>query len=557
MTAQDVATTVPDSTPMPPRKGAVARIGWLHVVAVEALIGAVLRGVALARPIDRLDRIFVPDDTYYTLSIARSIAHGHGPTTDGQTLTSGFQPLVAFLLSPVFWLSDQPEVGLRANLVLLIICDVAIIVLLAVIAYRIAGPVAAVVAGGVWAVSPAATRIALGGLETSLAMLCEVALVAVWMWARDRPSTRRYVLVGVVAGLAILGRVDAVLLVALLVAVQLWRGPRRPLATIAASCAVTLAPWWGYCLVQFGSPIPASGSAAHALQPGDPLRPLMLSLSGSNALTGPFGAWTSFETRMATQAQTWPFWVALAVFVAGAGVLVAWSYRRPSGHTDVPSSRAFDLVCAATLPLFGAGLVVFYAWYNVIYYTYRYVAPAAMGMTLLVAWLIATVGEVASRAGPTARRVATAVAVAVLIVVTAGPVVRGNRVVLRAKDAPRQPYDAATGYRDQAKAVNRIVPPDRTVGALQTGALSYFLDGGRTALNLDGVVNPDAYEARSDDRLGAYIQSQNVQWFADYALTIGSLWLELRRVDPTVRARVVRDLPGRPGMPTIRVAVIR
>ena len=71
-------------------------------VAAATIGGLVLRLALLARSLVVLDRLFIPDDTYYTLTIARSIAHGHGPTTDGHTLTTGFQPLLAFVMTPVF-----------------------------------------------------------------------------------------------------------------------------------------------------------------------------------------------------------------------------------------------------------------------------------------------------------------------------------------------------------------------------------------------------------------------------------------------------------------------
>src|SRR5882757_7514778 len=61
-------------------------------VAGLSLAGLGLRIAVLLRPLEIVDRLFIPDDTYYTLTIARSMAHGHGPTVDGSTLTSGFQP---------------------------------------------------------------------------------------------------------------------------------------------------------------------------------------------------------------------------------------------------------------------------------------------------------------------------------------------------------------------------------------------------------------------------------------------------------------------------------
>ncbi|MBS1848639.1 MAG: hypothetical protein JST73_10215, partial [Actinobacteria bacterium] len=86
------------------------------MVAAEVVVAAVIRAVVLWRPVAVLDRVFVLDDTYYTLGIARSMAHGHGPTTDGHTLTNGFQPLLAFVMVPVYWFTNNPDAGLRADL---------------------------------------------------------------------------------------------------------------------------------------------------------------------------------------------------------------------------------------------------------------------------------------------------------------------------------------------------------------------------------------------------------------------------------------------------------
>ena len=65
------------------------------------VVALLLRLLPVLGDLDTIDRKYVPDDTYYTLSIARSIAAGLGPTANGQDLTAGFQPLLAFLLVPV------------------------------------------------------------------------------------------------------------------------------------------------------------------------------------------------------------------------------------------------------------------------------------------------------------------------------------------------------------------------------------------------------------------------------------------------------------------------
>ncbi|MEO6601059.1 MAG: hypothetical protein ABIQ16_14355, partial [Polyangiaceae bacterium] len=100
--------------------------------------------------LDALDRWFVPDDTYYTLGFARSLAHGSGPTLDGVVLSNGFQPLLAFLLAPVFWVTQTGESALRAALLLGALCDAAVVILLGHLALRLAGRSAALISAALW-----------------------------------------------------------------------------------------------------------------------------------------------------------------------------------------------------------------------------------------------------------------------------------------------------------------------------------------------------------------------------------------------------------------------
>ncbi|MGZ4691407.1 MAG: glycosyltransferase family 39 protein, partial [Acidimicrobiia bacterium] len=245
-----------NGNPLPSKPGWRSLEPTKLAVAAFAFIGLLLRGALVSRSLRAIDGLFIPDDTYYTLTIARSLAHGHGPTVDGSTLTSGFQPLLGFLMTPVFWFTSSSDTALRLDLVLLVIADTATILVIAWVAHRLAGRVAAVAAAAMWALSPIAISMALGGLETSLAILAQVGLVAVWIRARERDDTRHWIVVGVVAGLAVLARIDSLALVALLGALQLWRGTRPGLRPAAIAGAIVLAPWFGWCAVTFGTPIP-------------------------------------------------------------------------------------------------------------------------------------------------------------------------------------------------------------------------------------------------------------------------------------------------------------
>lgn len=522
-----------------PRRAGTA-VTWRLVVGIELVVALALRMAVFARPLPALDRIFVPDDTYYTLSIARSLGHLHGPSADGHTLTSGFQPLIAFVVAPVFQITGNPDLALRFDMAFLLLCDVGIVLLLAWIGRRLAGNVAGMVAAGIWAVSPAAVRLALGGLETTLAMFAELGLVACWLWASDRPSSRRGALLGVIAALAVLARVDAMALVGLVAVAILWRGPRRLLVPAAIAGALVLAPWWGYCLVQFGSPIPASGSAARALQPGGAWSSLTTSASSGALVNGPFAVWSSVGGWFGEHRTTWPYWTGLALATGAAIGCAVRAVRRPAPVGAGPSAA----VPAAVLAAFAALLIAFYGWFNVAYYVTRYLGPVIAIETLLIGAVVGSLTRWAlDRWDREPRPRIPAGAWAGLTVVLLG---LGGLLLARPlwassiADASGARYEAATGYRPQARLTDRVVPRGATIGAAQSGALAYYAGERHPVVNLDGVVDPDAAAARRRGELGTYLLRRDVTWLADWSFNTVDLANQARRADPSARFVVTR-----------------
>lgn len=530
-----------------------ARRTWRLVVITEVTLAAALRLAVLARPLSVLDRVFLTDDTYYTLAISRSLATGRGPTAGGQTLTSGFQPLIAFLLAPVFRLTSDLGLALRADLALLVIADVSIVVMLAVLARRLAGPLAGAVAGGIWAASPAAVRLALGGLETSLAMALELGVLVAWTHLADRPGMRRGALLGAVGGLAVLGRIDALALVGLVAGVTLWRDPRRPLVAAAGAFAAVVGPWWIYCFVRFGSLVPGSGSAAHALQPGGPWSALTTSVAGAALVNGPFAVWSQVEGHLGDQRSTAPYWLALASFtVLGvAGLARSFLARRSQEAGAVP---VFAVSAA-----FAAALVAFYGWFNVSYYVSRYLGPVVMVETLFIGCVVgwaATAVRVRWLRRPAERRPQhpsawvglTAAGVIVAMVVLARPL-----AVSETSSRAGARYESATGYRQQVIAALDLIPSGAVIGAAQSGTLSYYASGGQVVVNLDGVVDPAAADARRNGRIGEYAVRRNVEWVVDWTLNVAHITSEAERVDPSRRFVTVATLRA-PGRPDVGVA---
>ena len=409
-------------------------------------------------------------------------------------------------------------------------------------AYRFAGRVAAVTAAALWAVSPVAVSMALGGLETSLAIFCAVALVAAWIWANDTGSTRRAVVTGVVAGLAVLARVDIALLILLLGGLQLWRGPRKLLVPGAIAGAVVVAPWWIWCTVQFGTPIPTSGEAAHRLALVQPYSREWLAQVAGAVAGGPFGVWQWLRERLDVHP-----WVGVAMFwvfvIALVALGVVWARR-----------RVMPQLAVAALPLFAAGLLLFYAWFAVgWYFTALPRAGCVRGVADHRGRGRARVGHTRDVAGPVVRRGHRGLG---------GGAVRGraratNHNLTETNASQSTAYETATGYRDMAATVLAMTPPGSVFGSWQSGAFGYYADGRVKVVNLDGVVNPAAADAQEQDRTVAYMRDQHVDWIADFTLHI--IWFALKSQQqlehpPVVKA--VKGLPQFPPFPEYAVAQI-
>ena len=500
------------------------------LVAVLVLAGLALRLALAARSLTVVDRLFIPDDSYYTLAIARSLAAGLGPSVDGVHLTSGFQPLLAFLLVPVFALSDDPDVGLRAALVLLSFVDAGSAVLLGRIACRLGGQLAAVLAVAMWALSPVAISNALNGLETSLAVFCQLAAVELWARARARGSTRSFVGAGALCGLAVLARVDSVLLVAALGLFQLFRRSWRATLVASSAAAVVVAPWWVYCTLRFGSPIPESGAAVLQVVEFHLLSvPQKLGWAAGALLGTPFAELGWLQDRLfGDHVLAVVAWLVVAGAL-GAGIAYGLT-RRSQGEP------------LAVLGLHGLGVLCLYSFVvSALWFFRRYLAPAQAVLTLILAIAAGAVwGRNAGR-----RVVAASGAGLVALGVVLGARTSVGYLFARPATSPDVGYHGAKGYRQAAREVLAVAPDRAVIGSLQSGALSYYAPEGIRIVNLDGVVDAEAAEAVEDMRLAAFARRRGVTHLADWRLNV-SHFLRLSGEPQLTQARLRTVAVARP-----------
>lgn len=446
---------------------------WPPVAAI-AILGTLLRlALALRDPV-AIDRLFMPDDAYYTLSIARSIALGHGPSMDGVHLTSGFQPLLAFLLVPF--------ATVRSALVIGALADGVTSLCLGRLAHRLAGRDVAGVAGAlVWALSPSAIATSMNGLETSLAVACLAG--ALLAYDAKKPWA------GILLGLCLLARVDSVFFVAAMGAFMLRRDGVNRAALAAALAALVVGPWWAYSLVRFGTIIPESGAAVREQammyrETGMVVRDQVAWATGA-VFGPPFVDVTALRQLLGGTASGLGMAIGVGLVVGALALL----RKRPEAPIAILTIHA---LC----------IFLFYALYlPATWFFRRYLVP----VHLLVALLVAV------RVTPHRAWLAWPVAATVAIV----PFYFADPAV-----TPDQGHHGAKGYLAPARAILAHTPPNAVVGSLQSGALTWLAPPGVRVVNLDGVVDGEARAALRERRLAAFARGRGVTHLADWDVNV-------------------------------------
>lgn len=496
--------------PQPP-----AAPAWPGLLAV-GLVAAAIRLAFLSRGLDLLDRHFFPDDIYYVLTIARNVAAGVGPSVDGTTLTTGFQPLIVTFLAPVFLLTE--DAGLATLFLATLTAFFGVIATVLAARLTLVLTASRLAAGGTGllvATGPIFVLTHLNGLETSLAVaaLLAVALLVIETPPGVRPG--RYLAIGFLAGLAILARIDSAVALLPIAAFGILRHGWRPLLPVGVAAAVVLAPWVAFCLAVGGTPIPESGSAVRHIAFMHGLSPERTAFLGLAALGAAFpgGLYTASYALSAAIAAV----LLLPLLVAAA-------------DRQLTATAALALSC---LLLFAA----YTLWLQAFWFFDRYFAPIYTLAPVLAAALIF------ARFPPHPARAIWTILTLYLcglnLMALAGIGARPETTAARAFSPPM-------AYAAVARDLLPRLPAGAVLGAKQSGALAYFAPETIRVVNLDGVVNGAAAGAARENRMCGYLEAQGVSHFADWDLNVQFLRRELAEserleLDPLGQSEVIQD----------------
>lgn len=219
------------------------RHGFAALVVAIVFVVQVLPG---PRPVD---------DAYITFRYARNLAAGQGFVYNAaQPVLGTTTPLFTLVLAALKALLpgiDFPWLALWISAV----CDVVMIILLRRLVQSLTRSVfVATTIALAYLLNPVRSGVALGGMETSLVVLCLVATAEAYV-ARDRLEQT-----ALFGALATLTRPDALLLPGLIFLYDIIARRRIPWKAIGIFAAV-LAPWLIFATAYFGSPLPLSIAA--------------------------------------------------------------------------------------------------------------------------------------------------------------------------------------------------------------------------------------------------------------------------------------------------------
>ncbi len=471
---------------------------------VLALI-AVLSAVTLPlRSTHRLPEYPLSEDGFYSFTVSRNIALGHGITVGEDTPTNGFQPLFTFLCVPLFWAIDgERYTPLRLVLMFHIFFWVLTAYLVATIVRDMLLPKPQSATSFIFWFAftlylvniPAFCR-HFNGLETGCMLFLHAAT---WRYYQITSFTRihHFLCLGAILGLAVLARIDSSFLVVILYLSFLVRlrtdGSLKSFlraSVIPATALLVSMPWWLYNLLVFHSLMPVSGQASFGTFFS--LSRLLLAVIELTKTALPihplsFLGFSGVIVRML---------LFLAVLLSAAFFLSRITtdsnnseYRKSASHFGVYYG------------LYLVSLMLYYAFFaGTTWFFPRYFAPACLLSTIIISFVAGTL---------TRYYIIASYSIALLTALFAIYIGCVHLDLLHSGPG------RSTMYRDQLGLVNKYVPETDRVAAYQSGTLGYFRDH---VTNLDGKVNQEALKLKDyPERLHAYILARNVTWFCDWS----------------------------------------
>ncbi len=479
-----------------------------NIIFCLSATGALILHLAFAwQPLSSLERFRLitgngplMDDSYIFFKISRDLADwiaGYAPSLQ---LTSGFQPLLAFLYSPFFVLvRNSRELPIHLALSLNALLGFAANLLLYRLLKHVAGRAIAAFLVSVWIWSPYVMYQSINGMETTLALLMALIIISYYwkIMQRSPGRIRPWCVLGLALGIGFWTRVDIAMLGVAVAIDQLWLAVSidrqmlplrvRNIFLCAVTALLVAAPWIAFTIADTGAILPISGRAVRLVtgvlfdfrHPGhrDFVSLMYMYFKKELFAFQPLAALTPF--------QLWPL---LITALSLAGFLLA--LRNIRLRSLLRPVWTFQIILVLSYIFVIGGF----------WHLNRYLYPV---FTLLLFLHAAVLGFAQSKLR--------------LKALPAGVILAALFTVYI--------FSYAAQYRDQwsnqlparylsaSLFARERIPSGVKVGTFQSGCHSYWLDN--RVVNLDGVVNRDAYFALYSKTMDRYLEREKINYLVE------------------------------------------
>ena len=192
---------------------------WFEIVLVLVIL--ISHTYAALSPEKSLMNWFRVDDAFYYFNTARNVTNGLGVTFDGINPTNGFHPLWMLICIPVFSLARfDLFLPFRLLVILMGVLNAGSAILLFQWISKVINKSAGIVAAVMWAFTPLIhAETSLSGLETGLSVFFIILLISKIsesVGETTRKTTTSLILIGSIAALAFLSRLDNIFIIFML-----------------------------------------------------------------------------------------------------------------------------------------------------------------------------------------------------------------------------------------------------------------------------------------------------------------------------------------------------
>jgi len=478
------------------------------IVLYVSVTGALILHLVLAwQPLDRLEgfRLItgngpLMDDSYIFFNISKGIADWFAGRSPSFQLTSGFQPLIAFLYYPFFqFFGDNRELPIHCALSLNAVLGFFSNILLYRLLRNIASRSIATFLVSVWIWSPYVMYQSINGMETTLALfLVLIAVSRYWRITQlASQQIRPWFFLGLILGIGFWARVDVGLLGVAIVVDQFWLAFIRDRHLLPLRlrnsflCGVTAlliaSPWIVFTIMDTGALLPISGRAVHQVTRVlfDFRHPKHMGFLSLMYLYFKKELFMYQPLVALAHYKTW------ALFITGLSVV---------GFLGALQDKKLRNLFRSVL-LYQIIIVVSYLFFiGGFWHLNRYLYPVFTLMLLLHA---TTLNYLQSKVR--LKPWVVSLFFSLLFV----PYLFSYTTQYQSQWSKNRPsrYLAASLFAKER------IPQKAKVGTFQSGCLSYWLDN--QVVNLDGVVNRDAYFHLHTKTMDTYLEKQKIDYLVE------------------------------------------